>query len=84
MKVYFQRAHKLLINTVILFFGVGSGVIVYRFEPALSIFIFPVCIGPCPSGETLCFNGIECFPVTKACDGETDCSDSSDELFCCK
>ena len=34
--------------------------------------------------ETYCFDGIECFSLTKFCDGENDCSDESDELFCRK
>ncbi|XP_021372607.1 basement membrane-specific heparan sulfate proteoglycan core protein-like isoform X2 [Mizuhopecten yessoensis] len=37
--------------------------------------------GPCGAGESVCQNG-QCIPSDYRCDGDSDCEDGSDELYC--
>lgn len=41
-------------------------------------------IGSCNSSEFICGKPRSCVPQSAQCNGEADCSDSSDESSCCK
>jgi hypothetical protein len=41
----------------------------------------PTQVPPCGPGEFMCNNG-QCLPVSVRCDGNPDCSDTSNEINC--
>lgn len=39
-------------------------------------------LAPCPAESDFTCSDMTCIPLSKYCDGHSDCPDSEDELFC--